>query len=158
MINFRTGYNVEEFDPNEISDKTGLRCPSLDEVEPGQFEWLADQSFKEDSDINTIVKRFGLTGELPENLNMPVGGDFTHLTDFKSAMDLIRRSEEEFLRIPPDIRAQFENDPGRLIAFLDDEKNREKAVEIGLIPKPPEKTRDAVQAIDELAAVLTPKA
>ena len=49
----RSPYN---YDMSAVSDETGLCC---------EDESLAIQSAKEDADINTIVRRFGLTGELP---------------------------------------------------------------------------------------------
>ena len=143
------GYESREV-REEKSRKFGLVCDPEEDV--------AQQQFKEEVDINTIVKRFGLTGALPENLRMPVSGDFTGVTDFQSAMNLVRQAEEEFLRIPADVRARFANDPGQLMAFLDDEKNRDEAIKLGLVNAPVEKTRDVVQAVDELAAKMVPKA
>lgn len=141
----RTAYN---YDVDGASADSGLTCP--------EEEGKTQQSFKDECDINEIVRRFGLTGEIPENWRMPVSGDFTGVTDFHSAMNLVRAAGDAFMELPAAIRAEFRNDPGELLAFLEDDKNREKAVSLGLIPKPPEVTRDAVQAIDELRAVLTP--
>lgn len=120
-------------------------------------ECFVQQQHKDECDINTIIERFGLAGVVPENFRAPMQGDFTGVTDFQSAVNLVQESREAFMALPGALRAEFGHDPGRLLMFLADEKNREKAVELGLVPKPPEKTRDAVQAIDELAAVLKPK-
>lgn len=149
-MKFRHGYESAE-ERMKWSDECGI---SFDPE-----EGLAQQQFAEEVDINTIVKRFGLTGQLPENLRMPVSGDFTNITDFQSAMNLVVQAKEEFERVPAEVRARFANDPGELMAFLEDEKNREEAVKLGLVSAPPEKTRDMVQAIDELAAkIVTPVA
>lgn len=138
---FRTGYN---YDTDQVSHATGLSCPP----EEGKTQ----QQFAEEVDINTIVERFGLTGHLPENPRMPQSGDFTGVTDFQSAMNIVRQAEEAFMEFPAHIRAEFNNDPQRMLDFLGNDKNREKALEMGLIAKPPEKTRDMVDAVDELAA------
>lgn len=138
------------YDPDVVSNETGLAC------DPD--EGVTQQSFKEECDINVIVERFGLTGQLPENLRMPVSGDFTGITDFQTAMQVVREAQEEFMRVPADIRERFNHDPGKLIAFLGDDKNREEALKLGLIDPPVEKTRDVVQAVDELAAKIVPKA
>lgn len=119
---FRTGYN---YDVDSVSRETGLDfsdSPSL-----------AQQSFKDECDINTIVRRFGITGELPSDLNMPQSGDFTGFPDFHSAMNMVVKAQEEFMRLPADMRDRFANDPGRLMAFLDDPNNREEAVKLGLV-------------------------
>ena len=63
----RSPYN---YDMDEASDLSGLRC---------EDESLAIQSARDETDINTIVRRFGLTGELPGDFDMPQSGDFTNV-------------------------------------------------------------------------------
>lgn len=140
----RTAYN---YDADAVSKETGIA------IDPE--ESVVQQQFAEEVDINTIVRRFGLTGELPNGVNMPVSGDFTGVTDFHTAMNLIRQSEAAFAELPAEVRERFANDPARVISFLDDEKNREEAIRLGIVAKPEEKTRDVVAAVDELAAKLT---
>lgn len=123
-----------------------------------EAEAVTQQQFAEEVDINTIVKRFGLTGELPNGVAMPVSGDFTGISDFHTAMNLVRQSQEAFMELPASVRERFANDPARVIAFLDDEANREEAIKLGIVAAPVEKTRDVVTAVDELASKLVPKA
>lgn len=117
-------------------------------------EGRTQQEFAEEADINTIVRRFGLTGELPENVRIPQSGDFTGVTDYHSALNLIREADEGFMELPAELRARFEHDPGRLMAFLEDASNKDEAIKLGLVNKPPERERSAVEAIDALAATL----
>lgn len=118
---FRTPYN---YDMEVVSNETGLYCAD---------ESLAIQSAREEVDINTIVKRFGLTGSLPEDLKMPQSGDFTGVPDFHAAMNMVRSAQEEFLKVPADVRARFGNDPGAFMAFLDDNGNYAEAKRMGLL-------------------------
>lgn len=139
------------YDADAVSLETGLEIDgSIPE------ENLTQQQFKEECDINVILERFGQTGELPTSSRMPVSGDFTGVSDFQSAMQLVRQAEESFMGLPAKVRAEFGHDPQRVLEFLEDPANRDKAVELGLVEKPPEKTRDVVQAVDELAAALKP--
>lgn len=140
----RSAYN---YDTDEASQESGLYCPPE--------EGMTQQQFKDECDINTIVERFGLTGELPETNNLPVSGDFTEAKSFEESMLQIRKANEAFMEFPAHIRAEFNNDPGRMIAFLEDEDNRDKALKMGIIQKPPERTRDMIQAVDELKEALT---
>jgi phage internal scaffolding protein len=130
------------YDVDAASNEAGLKC--MDES-------LAQQQFREECDINEIVRRFGLTGEIPGDFDMPVSGDFTDAVDFHTSMDMIRKAQESFDRLPAEVRSRFSNDPGRLMTFLEDKENKAEALKLGLLQPPPEKTRDAVQAIDELA-------
>lgn len=121
----RAGYN---YDGDLVSKETGLVCPE---------ETLTTQAEKDECDINTIVARFGLTGELPGDLAMPVSGDFTGFPNFHTAMNKVIEAQEEFMRIPADIRARFNNDPQMFMDFLGDEKNRDEAKKLGLLKEDP---------------------
>jgi len=122
---FRTAYN---YDRDIASVESGLFC---------EDESLAIQSAAEEADINTIVRRFGLTGQLPSQVAMPRYGDFSGLPDFHAAMNLVRATQEEFLRVPADIRAKFGNDPQAFMEFIEDEGNREEARKMGLLKAVP---------------------
>lgn len=120
----RTPYN---YDVDKVSDETGLTCsdPSL-----------AQQNFKDESDINYIVRQFGLTGELPGQTISPQYGDFTGVLDYHSAVNAVLAAQDEFMDLPAQMRARFDNDPAKLIDFLGNEENREEAIKLGLVDKP----------------------
>lgn len=115
------------YDRDAVSVDSGLVC---------EDESLALQSAKDEVDINTIVRKFGLTGELPNDIKMPQSGDFTDVPDFHSAMNIVRAAQEEFLRVPADIRARFSNDPQRLMSFLEDPSNYDEARKLGFLADP----------------------
>lgn len=147
------------YDVDEASKEAGFDCVYVD-METGELvrdEGLTQQQFKEESDINEIVRRFGLTGEIPGDFRTPVSGDFTGVVDFHSAMNAVREAQENFMKLPGELRARFGHDPQRLIEFCEDGRNLEEARKLGLVPMPVEKPRDVVQAVDELAAALKPK-
>lgn len=149
-MKFATGFGE---DREVVSRETAMSFPVDDD---GNVITMTQRHFAEECDINTIVKRFGLTGQLPVAPQMPMSGDFTGAVDFHTAMNLVVQAEQEFKKLPADLRERFQHDPGELIAFLEDEANREEAVKLGLVAKPAEKVRDVVQAVDELAAKLAP--
>lgn len=127
----RSPYN---YDMDDASNASGLLC---------EDESLAVQSSRDECDINTIVKRFGLTGELPGDVDMPQSGDYSGIGDFHSAMNVVRQAQEEFLRVPADIRARFANDPQAFSEFFNDPANQDEAIRLGLasrkpVPVPPE--------------------
>lgn len=140
----RTAYN---YDMDKASNETAISFVGTEDK--------AQQQFKDEVDINTIVRRFGLTGEMPDNYRPPQSGDFTGVTDYQSALNALIAADEAFLEIPAEVRERFANDPQKLMEFLANDKNRDEAVKLGLVQPPPEKTRDVVAAVDELAAKLT---
>lgn len=118
----RSPYN---YDREAVSDATGLKCedPSL-----------AQQHFKEETDINYIVDTFTRTGTLPQSSMVGQFGDFTHATDYKTALDAVIHAQDAFMTLPAAVRSRFANDPGQLLDFIADDKNRDEAVKLGLVP------------------------
>lgn len=123
----RTPYN---YDVNAVSDETGLKCedPSL-----------AQQHLAEECDINYIVERFGVTGQLPEaGAYTPTYGDFTGIGDYRQALDAVSAADAAFMALPANIRERFDNDPALFVDFCSstDPADRSEAIELGLIPPP----------------------
>jgi phage internal scaffolding protein len=111
---------------------------------------LALQSQREDADINTIVKRFGLTGEIPQNVRLPTYGDFVGISDYHAAMNAIGEANSSFQLLPADIRSRFDNDPGKFVDFCSDPDNIDGLREMGLAkPKQEVKSDGNVQRASE---------
>jgi len=122
--------NPYNYDMMEVSDETGLKCADVT---------LAVQDQRDEVDINTIVRRFGLTGQLPEDVRAPTFGDFVGVSDYHTAMNAVAQANEAFELMPADIRYRFNNDPGEFVAFCSNDANRAEAEKLGLVlPKPPQ--------------------
>ena len=117
----RTPYN---YDTIAASNESGLACE-----EPT----LAQQQFKDECDINNILRQFNVTGLLPETPLSPRYGDFTGINDYQTALNAVIAAEDGFMALPADLRARFDNDPSNLINFLNDESNKDEAVKLGLV-------------------------
>lgn len=135
----RTPYN---YDMDKASDASGLDAS----VEPT----LAQQQFREETDINTIVERFGLTGQLPQNVRVPLPEDFIEATDYHTALNQLIAANESFMQMPADVRARFQNDPGKFLDFVHDDKNRDEAQKLGiLVPQEPAKPPIDVRVVPD---------
>ena len=114
------------YDTDAASNESGLACE-----EPS----LAQQHYKDECDINTILERFNITGLLPESPLSPKYGDFSGITDYHSALNAVIAAQDQFDGLPAQIRARFENEPAKLIEFLEDENNRPEAEKLGLVER-----------------------
>lgn len=117
----RTPYN---YDTTEASDASALSCP-----EPS----LAQQHMKDECDINTILRKFSITGQLPENVRMPQYGDFVDAMDYQSSLNAIKAAQESFMQLPADIRSRFDNDAGAFVDFCSNAENYDEAAKLGLV-------------------------
>ena len=117
----RTPYN---YDTNAASNESALHCEDAS---------LAQQHFKDETDINNILRQFNITGLLPEAPLSPRYGDFTGIVDYHTALNAVIAAEDGFMALPADLRARFQNDPEQLIEFLNDESNKDEAIKLGLL-------------------------
>lgn len=133
----RTMYN---YDRDAISEETGTACP-----EPTR----AQQQFKDETDINVIMKRFGVTGELPTHVRPVLPDEYDEIGDYASAMNTIRRADEAFMQMPSGVRARFQNNPQVFTEFFAREENRTEAEKMGLVlPRPKEEPTKAQEEGD----------
>lgn len=96
------------------------------------------QSFKDECDINVIMRRYQQTGVLD---HLAAGGprylDVTGL-EYQSAMELVAAARTQFEELPSAVRAHFDNDPAAFLEYMEDPDPAELA-ELGLL------TPEAVQ-------------
>lgn len=108
---------------------------------------LTQQQFKDECDINTIVRQFGITGHLPLAVYLPTFGDFDQVEDFQSALHAIQRAEASFAAMPANVRERFMNNPQKFLEFTSDSRNADEARALGLFrdaPSPPPTTPSPV--------------
>jgi len=130
-----------------------MRSYSLVEVPPKVFcDCSADpgrtkQSFRDEADINVLMKRYEKTGRLVDpyvvGRRQAVFGDFGDGLDFMDAHQRVQDARKAFQTLPARVRDRFGNDPAELLMFLADPANAAEAVELGLRMKRPDRKDSA---------------
>lgn len=94
------------------------------------------QAPKDDTDINVIIRRFGITdgSQLPYWTNpRAIYADISEFPqDPTELANIMRDAEIRFMALPADIRSRFPT-PGALFAFANDPKNTEEAIKLGIL-------------------------
>ena len=86
---------------------------------------VTKQSFKDECDINRIMARYQLTGILPTgDPRVPQFGDFTNVPDYQEALNIVYSAEDQFMELPATLRKFFNNDPGFMLAYMQDPANK----------------------------------
>ena len=111
------------------------------------------QEFKDECDVNVIMKKYTNFGVVPEVREPGQFGDFTNVPDLMEAHAIVQQSQDDFAALPSAVRERFANDPIRLMKFVEDVGNRDEAIRLGLIvveapvepvvPTPPPKAAGA---------------
>jgi len=91
------------------------------------------QQFRDECDINNILERFNVTGQLRVGSVQPEYGDFSGIVDYQSALNAVMAAQDSFLALPAKVRAKFDNDPALFVEFASDEANKDEMKALGLI-------------------------
>lgn len=97
------------------------------------------QSEKDNCDINVIMNRYATCGTpLPCRTDgvQPVYADVSELGDYMENFQRCKQAEEMFNNLPSALRKELDNNPANLLPFIQDEKNKERCYEYGLLNKP----------------------
>ncbi|QIR82310.1 internal scaffolding protein [Chicken microvirus mg6_154] len=104
---------------------------------------MTAQEFKQDCDINHIVKRAQRTGTIPiVPREVMYGEEDETAGDLRAKMDMINDIKAHFDSLPSDIRLHFNNDALAFNAWVINPDNYNEAVKLGLV-KPVEGYGDA---------------
>lgn len=103
---------------------------------------MTKQNFKDECDITKIIDRFSRTGVLEHVRSQAAEYMDAPEIDFQTAQNIVAQGKSMFESLPSKIRNRFENDPGKFLSFMQDEKNHAEARELGLLP--PEKVEPAM--------------
>ncbi|QXP07915.1 MAG: internal scaffolding protein [Arizlama microvirus] len=122
MLKIKTNYHQDKV--------SGLNCS-----EP----CITQQHLKDETNINSIMARAQRTGNITsigQRTSGPSYGDFTRITSFQEAHDMVMSARDSFMEFPASIRKIFKNDPGEMLAFLENPANKDEAIKMGLIEVP----------------------
>lgn len=120
------------YDSDAVSLETGLKCLDVS---------LTDQDGREEADINTIVQRYHLTGEIPVTRRVPFPQDVDcdEILDYRECAERLRAAQLSYESLPADVRERFGNDYVAFADYASDPKNLDQLITWGLAPPKPEK-------------------
>lgn len=113
------------------------------------------QQFRDECNVNSIMRRYTKTGVLPESYNPSSNyKDVSSVPDFMTIKDQMMRAEEAFMNLPVKIRKEFDHDPIQFLQFIANPENKEKAQSLGLLkvpePEPVDYQKIAAEELQKL--------
>ena len=110
------------------------------------------QSETDACDIRKIMAKYRQSGVQPvHRIGEPVYGDFTTTVQLQEGLQSHINAQRSFLALPSAFRKELKHDPANLVDWLQDERNRDRANEMGILapdakppqPSPPDPGGDA---------------
>lgn len=119
----------------------------------------AKQSFKDECDVNVVVRRYAQTGMFDHVAKrQPTYGDVSNAVDLQTALRLVETARESFMELPARVRRAASNDPVELLAMLADPDQVAELVELGLpVEKPAEAAAAAVSETPKASPAPAPR-
>lgn len=95
------------------------------------------QSFKEECDVNQIMKRWRATGDVSHlNLTKPTYEDYSSVDSYLESVTVVQDAQRSFDALPARVRESMQNDPAKLLEFMGNPDNLDEAVKLGLVVDP----------------------
>lgn len=89
---------------------------------------MAQQHFKDECDVNNILRKYESTGLVTHVANgTPSYGDFSSVLEFQQAQNILIEAQDAFDALPASLRKRFDNDPAVMLEFIENPDNREEA-------------------------------
>lgn len=106
----------------------------------GNPKTMTKQAQKAECDINNIMAKYAKTGLL-SHVSKYNGeySDVVGIGDYRDCLDTIQNAKEAFSSLPAQMRKRFLNDPAVFLDFVEDPKNAEEMVTLGLAVRKAEK-------------------
>lgn len=105
---------------------------------------MAQQHFKDECDVNNILRKYESTGLVTHVANgTPSYGDFSSVLEFQQAQNILIEAQDAFEALPASLRKRFDNDPALMLEFIENPDNREEAEKLGLVDKKSSKVVEA---------------
>lgn len=95
---------------------------------------MTKQEFADECDINNIMRNYARTGMI-SHVNKYQGSyeDVSGAVSFHEAQEIVKKAEEMFYTVPSAVRSKFDNDPGKFLDFVLDDRNRDEMQKMGLL-------------------------
>lgn len=115
---------------------------------------LTEQHHGESVKIKNILHTYQTTGVIQHtSARTPTYQNTVGMPEYYEAQLIIANANSAFEKVPAQIRAEFENDPAKYLAFIQDPENRDQIIELGLdashIPEDYETKEDKAKAKQE---------
>lgn len=121
---------------------------------PRSGQGMTKQSFKEECDINHIMKRFKRNGILPSLIKKDARyGNFADVGSYQESLNIVMLAQEQFAGLSAEVRDRFGHDPAQFLEFAGDPKNLAEMVKLGLATE----VQPEVNAVEEIAAAVVRK-
>ena len=113
---------------------------------------LTEQHHLNDVNINSIISRYDRTGVLGDPFRQYSSGvfaDISDVKDFHSIQTQLCAAKESFDALPSSLRKRFDNDPLKMVEFLQNSDNDAEAIKLGLkVSKPSVEGVGTVTSLD----------
>lgn len=128
-------YPNKEFDMDKPADRAIVA--RFVEADYSKSISLTSQAPSDEVDINKIMARVIKGQPVLTSIGQPFYGDVSEFGGLQEAIIKVQEAEDLFMQYPAELREKFENDPVKMVEYLENPENLEEAIKIGLVKRLP---------------------
>lgn len=105
-------------------------------IAPEGGESRTQQHFKDEVNINNIIKRYNKTGVISHVQRAQARyGDFTQMADYCENLDMVAKAQQGFEQLPAEVRNHpgIKNSLGNFMEFMKKAENKEQLQKWGFV-------------------------
>lgn len=116
-----------------------------------QKDTRTQEQFAYDCDINNIVA--GMTAPMPIR-DRKISDEIQVMTPdmYEKALYTKAAAENAFMELPSNVRAEFDNNPSKMLSFIADPANQDRCIELGLMVR--KESNPIVESVNNLSQAI----
>lgn len=119
-------------------------------------ESRTQQQFRKSADIGTIVNNLA-KGILPiGNKSEAKFVDAYDVSSYHESLNIVTKTKQTFEQLSKHVRNRFQNNPAKMLEFLNNPENMEEAIKLGLAT-PTEKPKETISKVEVVNPTSAPK-
>lgn len=113
------------------------RRRALTDIKCTEDEGKTVSDFLRETEITHIMRRIDQTQVIDYDVREAVFGDFSSVQSYHVMQNQIAEAKAMFDELPQAVRERMDNDPAKLIAYINDERNVAEGIRLGIFMTPP---------------------
>ena len=100
-------------------------------------ESQTQQQFKDECDINNVVRQFAKNGTTHHLNNSKPNYGLATADTYHDAMNIVVEAQQEFEALPAEIRKKFGHSPENFLEYIENPENAQSLYDMGITNTPP---------------------
>lgn len=115
---------------------------------------LTCQDYRDECTIPKVIEKYNITGRVTNvRTDEPMYGEFHDVPNYQESLQIIIDADNKFNALSSKIRDRFQNDPAKMIEFMQDPENAEECEKLGLMKIKRTKKEEKTEPVEPVSTL-----